>query len=90
MPLHAFDQVILVRKTHPLVEIYRQKGTVNPEDLKHYERILVNDSYAATQNNDIYLSNYDRYFMTDNVQFREPALLSRTLSVPSTSWKTQT
>lgn len=68
MPLHAFDQVILVRKTHPLVEIYHQKGTVSPEDLRHYERILVNDSYAATQNNDIYLSNYDRYFMTDNVQ----------------------
>lgn len=72
MPLHAFDQVILVRKTHPLVEIYRQKGTVNPEDLKHYERILVNDSYAATQNNDIYLSNYDRYFMTDNVRSENP------------------
>lgn len=68
MPLHAFDQIILVRKKHPLVEMYKQKGTIDADDLKHFDRILVNDSYAATQNNDIYLSNYDRYFMSDNVQ----------------------
>lgn len=68
MPLHVFDQVLLVRKSHPLVAIYQEKGIVIADDLKNFERILVNDSYAATQNNDIYLSNYDRYFMTDNVQ----------------------
>lgn len=68
MPLHVFEQVLLLRKEHPLVDQYREKGSVSAEDLKPYDRILINDSYGATQNNDVYLSNYDRYFMIDNVQ----------------------
>lgn len=68
MPLHAFDQVLLIRKEHPLIRIYREKGEITENDLKKFERILINDSFAATQNNDVYMSNYDRYFMNGNVQ----------------------
>lgn len=68
MPLHVFEQVIVVRKGHPLIETFRQKGHLSAEDLSRYGRVLINDNYADRLEGGIFISSYDRHFSNDTVQ----------------------
>lgn len=69
LPLHVFEQVLVVRRDHPLVEIFDCKGKIDVADLEPYGRVLNNISLINNPEEDYSLNYYDRHFSTDkNIQ----------------------
>lgn len=65
LPLHVFEQVLVVRRHHPLVDIFNEKGHLDVADIEPYGRVLNNISLINNPEEDYTLSYYDRHFSTE-------------------------
>lgn len=68
LPLHVFNQSLLLRKGHPLTVLFAERGSLEIDDLMPYGRILFNKGTQTEPHEEYATSHYDRHFQTRNVQ----------------------